>query len=88
MAGEWFGRPQRSAHPGRKAWRLVSSQPGRSPYINTAPPSLPLASIEAFQTHLLGLAVHSSVVWRRAKAEPAPFAGLSGWDIVGGFGVK
>lgn len=87
MAGERFGGPQRPAHPGRKARRLISSQPGRISYINTTPPSS-LASTEAFQTHLLGLAVHSSVVWRRAKAEPASFVGLSGRDIVGGFGVK
>lgn len=46
-------------------------------------PPPPLASIEAFQTHLLGLAVHSSAVWRRAKAEPAPietvWVGYYGW---------
>ena len=46
-------------------------------------PPPPLASFEAFQTHLLGLAVHSSAVWRGAKAEPAPietvWVGYYGW---------
>ncbi len=46
MAGERFGRPQRPAYPGRKARRLVSSQPGRSPYINIPLPPLSLSGFD------------------------------------------
>lgn len=60
MAGERFGRPQRPAHLSRKAWWLISSQPGRIPYINTTP--LPWLQLRPL-THWLGLAVHSSGVF-------------------------
>lgn len=52
------------------------------------PPPQP-ASFEAFQTHLLSLAVHSCAVFGEGQnTESAPIMELCGRDDVGGFRVK